>query len=494
MRRPYKKRLARSPPYRADRRLLLTRRIMSDVCQTPLTEVASLLQTRQLSSVEVTRAILDRVAALDRSLNSYITVTADLALAQAAQADREIAAGHYRGPLHGIPIGVKDLCATAGIRTTCASRVLADWVPDHDATVVAKLKAAGAVIVGKLNLTEFALSGYSEGLPIPVNPWSPAHFTGVSSSGSGVATAAGLCFGAIGTDTGGSIRFPAACCGVVGPKPTYGRVSRHGVFPLADSLDHIGALARTVADCAAFFDAIVGHDPNDATTLPSSPPSCLAALEQGVAGLRVGIDPAFSTANIPGEMADALSAFAAVLQQSGAQLVEVNMPPVADELVNGWGDLCAGDAGLAHAPTFPSRAADYGTTYRTFLEYAHQRKATDYARAHLARLQFSGALRCVFENVDAVLCPSMPFLPPPTALISPYAPFSSYLGPVMRFTAPFNFSGSPTLSVPCGFSADGLPYSTQLVGAHLSEAILCRLGHAYQQATTWHARHPVVGA
>jgi amidase len=463
---------------------------MNDVCMAPLTEVAALLRGRQLSSVELTRAILDRIAKLDPTLHSYITVTGEQALEQAAIADREIASGRYRGPLHGVAIGIKDLCATAGIRTTCASRVLSDWVPDRDATVVSKLTAAGAVIVGKLNLTEFALSGYAEGWPIPVNPWKPDYFTGVSSSGSGVATAAGLTFGALGTDTGGSIRFPAACCGVVGLKPTYGRVSRSGVFPLAASLDHVGALGRTVADCAAWLDAMAGYDPDDPTSLSAPAPNCLAALGQGIAGLRIGFDPAYSTANLGPDIVDALHAFAAVLQQQGARVVEVRMPPIDDDLVNGWSVLCAGDAAVAHAATYPARADAYGVTFRTFLEYAQSRTAADYARAHIARLQFRGALRAVFGTVDAILCPSMPFLPPPTMLLSPYAPFFPRLGAVMRFTAPFDFSGSPTLSVPCGFNAGGLPYSAQLVADHLNEALLCCLGHAYQQVTTWHGRTP----
>lgn len=463
---------------------------MTDMCLSSLTEVAALIRARKLSPVELTRAMLDRIAKLDPGLHSYVTVTEDHALQQAAAAEREIAAGRYRGPLHGVPIGIKDLCATAGIRTTCASKVLWDWVPEGDATVVAKLAQAGAVMVGKLNLTEFALSGYTDGWPIPINPWSADHYTGVSSSGSGVATAAGLCFAAVATDTGGSIRFPAACCGVAGLKPTYGRVSRHGVFPLADSLDHIGALARTVADCAAMLDAMAGYDAKDPTSAVPPMPDLLATIDEGVAGLRVGIDPAYAIADLSSEMADVLHNFATVLQERGAHVVEVCMPMVDDDLLNCWPVLCAGDSALAHAPTFPSRAAAYGVTFRTFLEYAGTLDATDYAQAHIARLQFAGALRAVFREVDAILCPSIPFLPPPVAVLNPYAPFFPRLGAIMRYTAPFDFSGSPTLSLPCGFTADGIPYSAQLVADHFNESVLCRLGHAYQQATAWHQRHP----
>jgi amidase len=281
---------------------------------------------------------------------------------------------------------------------------------------------------------------------------------------------------------------------VVGLKPTYGRVSRHGVVPLADSLDHVGPLARTVADCAAWLDAMAGHDPQDPTSLQAPAPDCLYALDHGIAGLRIGIDPGYSTANLSPDMVQALQDFAAVLQQQGARVVEVRLPVVDDELLNGWSVLCAGDAAIAHEATYPARATDYGTTFRTFLEYAHTCTAADYARAHIARLQFRGALRSVFTAADAILCPSMPFLPPQAAFFSPYATFLPAIGTVMRYTAPFDFSGSPTLSVPCGFSPEGLPYSAQLVADHLNEALLCRLGHAYQQATTWHHRIPPAAA
>lgn len=461
----------------------------TDLCMASLTDVADLIRTRALSPVELTRAVLERITKY-AALNSYVTVTADAALSQAGIAEREIGGGLYRGPLHGVPIGIKDLCATAGVRTTCASNLLADWVPSSDATVVANLRAAGAIVVGKLNMTEFALSGYAPGRPIPVNPWNANHFTGVSSSGSGVASAAGLCFAAVGTDTGGSIRFPAACCGVVGLKPTYGRVSRHGVFPLADSLDHIGPLARRVADCAAMLDAMAGYDPKDPTSLQSDPPNCLAGLDDGIVGVRIGIDPGYSTVNLPPDIVASLRAFAGVLESRGARIVETKFPAVDADLLDGWSVLCAGDAAVAHAATFPARADAYGVTFRTFLEYASTLGARDYARAHIARMKFSGQLRAVFRTVDVMLCPSMPIPPPRVAFMNPYARFSPALGSFMRFTAPFDFSGSPTLSVPCGFTPDGLPYSAQLVAAHLDEALLCRLGHAYQQATDWHTRRP----
>jgi amidase len=213
-------------------------------------------------------------------------------------------------------------------------------------------------------------------------------------------------------------------------------------------------------------------------------------LDQSIAGLRIGIDSVYSTANLQRDIVDSLQAFAAVLRERGARVVEVTMPAVDDDLLNRWAVLCGGDSAVAHANTYPSRAASYGTTFRTFLEYANTLSAADYARAHIARLRFTGGLRAMFREIDAFLCPSMPFLPPPVSLLNPYMPFYPAIGSIMRFTAPFDYSGNPTLSVPCGFSPEGLPYSAQLVADHLNEALLCRLGHTYQQATTWHTRRP----
>lgn len=454
-----------------------------------LATLASRIRSRELSPVDLTRAILGRVAALDGQLHSFVTVLPDRALAAAARAETEIAAGHYRGPLHGIPIGVKDLCATRGVRTTCASVVLADWVPDHDAAVVERLEAAGAVIVGKLNLTEFALAGYHPDLPIPRNPWNPNHHAGGSSSGSGVAVAAGLCIGAIGTDTGGSIRLPSSWNGTVGLKPTYGRVSRFGVFPLGMSLDHIGPMTRRVADAAAMLEALAGFDPRDPTSLRVPAPRCTADLGGGVRGLRLGIDDPYINDGCQPDVVDAIKRVAEVLRTQGADIVPVRLPPV-DDVVYAWSPLCAAEALVAHRPTYPARAGDYGTMFRTFLEFGANLTAADYAAAHVQRIEFAGALQGVFEHADVLICPGSFGPAPPANVVDPYAPFSAELAAFMRYSAPFNFSGNPTLSVPCGFSPDGLPYGVQFVGRHLDEPTLCRVGHTYERATDWHTRHP----
>ncbi|UCE85919.1 MAG: amidase [Deltaproteobacteria bacterium] len=458
---------------------------------TSLMELAERIRTRSLSPVEATTATLERIDALDAALHSYITVLRERALEQAKQAEREISDGRYRGPLHGVPVAVKDLCFTRGVRTTCASKILADFVPDYDAAVVERLSRAGAVVLGKLNMTEFALSGYHPDRPAPVNPWAADRWPGVSSSGSGVATAAGLCFGSIGTDTGGSIRFPSAACGVVGLKPTYGRVSRYGVFPLAESLDHVGPIARRSADAAAMLAAIAGHDARDPTSLRETVPDYLASIDAGVRGVRIGVDERYCREEVDPELAEAVLGAARALAGQGAELREVEFPDVG-EIARWWFAICSAEAAWAHEGTYPSRADDYGPDFRRLLEQGARVRGADYARAHAAREAFRGRLRALFEDVDLIACPSMPAPPPRLAELGLETASQVSARPLLRFTAPFDFSGSPTLSLPCGLSREGLPLSVQLVGRHLSEDLLCRAGHAYEQASDAHARTPPV--
>jgi amidase len=463
----------------------------AELCYRTLTEAASLLRRGEISPVELTQAALARIERLDAQLHSYVTVTAERALDRARQAARELAAGTDRGPLHGVPIAVKDLIFVRGVRATCASRVLADFIPDHDATVVERLESAGAVLLGKLNLTEFAMSGYAPSLPIPRNPWDPGHSPGGSSSGSGVATAAGLCFASLGTDTGGSIRGPSAWCGVVGLKPTYGRVSRHGVFPLGMTLDHVGPITRSVADAAAMLEVMAGRDRRDPTALDASAPQCSAALARGVRGVRIGIDERFMSEFSHPEVVAAVHAAVDVLERQGAEIVTVSVPEVAG-LLEGWFVLCAAEAVVGHAATYPSRADAYGPSFRSFLEYGSGLRAADYARAHVQRVEFARRFQAVFETADVLACPGMFMQAPPADAIDPYGPITPAIAPFLRFTAPFNFSGNPTLSVPAGFSDDGLPHGIQLVAPLLGEAILCQVGHAYEQATEWHRRRPPI--
>ena len=459
-----------------------------------LAHVGKLIAARELKSSDLTRQLLDRIAAVDGRLQSYVTLMADQALASARRADTEIAAGRYRGPLHGVPIAVKDLCYTRGVRTMAGTKVFADFVPDFDATVVARLNEAGAVILGKLALCEGAFGPYYPGLQVPVNPWDSTRWSGVSSSGSGVATAAGLCFGSVGTDTGGSIRYPSAANGCVGLKPTYGRVSRHGVFALAPSMDHVGPMTRTVEDVAILFEVMAGADPRDPTSLPDRVPAVRAELGRGIAGMRVGFDRRYATDNVDPDVAEAMDHVLTTLTRLGATVVTVTMPDVS-QVGSTWLTLCAVEALAVHAKTFPSRASEYGPGLRAVLESGQRFTPAVLAAAQRVRSAVSASIDSMLNTVDCLVCPSMAN----SARVKEANPFDeetdeSWSAQVRNdiHTQPFNFSGSPTLSVPCGFSAEGLPLSVQFVGRRLSESALCRVGHAYEQATPWHLRHPAV--
>ena len=456
--------------------------------------MAKLIAAREVLSIDLTQQLLARIAAVDGRLQSYVTVMTDHALASARRADAEVRAGRYRGPLHGVPIAVKDLCYTRGVPTMAGTKIFADFVPDFDATVVARLEAAGAVILGKLVLCEGAFGPYFPGLHVPVNPWDATRWSGVSSSGSGVATAAGLCFASVGTDTGGSIRYPSAANGCVGLKPTYGRVSRYGVFALAASMDHVGPMTRTVEDAAIMFDAMAGPDPHDPTSLPGPVPSARAELSRGIAGLRVGFDRRYATDNVDPDVAKAMDDVLAELTGLGATVVRVTMPDVS-QVGRAWLDLCAVEALAAHAETFPSRASDYGPGLRGALESGQRVTSAALAAASRVRSDLSASIEFMLSTVDCLVCPSMAN----SARVKEANPFDeetaeSWAENVRNdiHTQPFNFSGDPTLSVPCGFSTDGLPLSVQFVGRRLSESVLCRAGHAYEQATQWHSTHPAV--
>ncbi len=456
-----------------------------------ITEIAEAIAAKQLSPVDVTTAMLERIAQLDGQLMSYATVMAEHAMAAAQKAEREINTGTYRGPLHGVPIAVKDLCFTKGVRTMGAAKVLADHVPTFDATVIAKLEAAGAVLLGKLNLTEGAMGGYNSEFDIPKNPWNPERWTGSSSSGSGVATAAGLCFGSLGSDTGGSIRFPSASCGVVGIKPTWGRVSRYGVLALAESMDHVGPMTRRVTDAGLMLVVISGFDQNDPTSLPNPVPNMLEGIGQDLQGIRVGFDDHYATNDIDTELAEAVRAGVGVLADQGAEIVEVQLPDV-DEYVLAWPTLCSAEAVLAHAATYPSQRDAYGPWFRGWLDMGAKVTGADYAKANNLRAACTGHLRRVFEEIDVLVCPSMAA---PPHRVSPKMLYGSYDArdpKFQRFTVPFDYNGAPTLSVPCGLNSEGLPLSIQFVGKHLTEPLLCRVGHAYERATSWHNLHPDV--
>jgi len=455
-----------------------------------LVEAGRAIAARKLSSLELTQTMLDRITALDPTLHAYATVTADLALERARAADAELAGGRSRGPLHGVPIAVKDLCYTKGIPTAGGMAIHCDFRPDHDATVVVKLAAAGAVSLGKLQLTEGAFGAHHPEVTRPVNPWKADAWTGVSSSGSGVATAAGLCFGSLGSDTGGSIRFPSTANGITGLKPTWGRVSRYAVFELAGSMDHIGPMTRSALDAAAMLGAIAGADVNDPTASAEPVPDYLAGIDGGIAGLRIGLDRAL-IASADADVLRVIDEAERVLSGLGAKIVPVTVP-APDRVVADWVTLCAVEAAAAHEATFPSRADRYGPVLRTLLERGRSVDGLTISKIWTERQRFSGALANMMRDIDLLLVPAMNRAALSWAMIEAAGREPAEIAGRLRYTAPFDMSGSPTITLPGGFTASGLPVGFQLVGKHFDEALVLRAGHAYQGATDWHTKRPPV--
>ena len=457
-----------------------------------ITELAELLRTRKVSPVEVTNSMLRRIEELDPRYKSYATVMTDYAMKAAKRVEDEITRGNYKGPLHGVPIAVKDLCFTDGVRTMGGSKVMADHVPNFDATVVARLEAAGSVLLGKLNLTEGAMGGYNQEFDVPLNPWNVDRWAGASSSGSGVSTALGLCYGSLGSDTGGSIRFPAAACGTVGLKPTWGRVSRYGVLALAESLDHVGPLTRSSADAGIMLMAIAGLDAKDPTTLPAPVSNVLGDIEKGVEGVRIGVDESYITDGVDPELSRAVLEGIKILEGLGAEIVEMKMPEV-DRYIPFWQTLCTAEAVAAHRQFYPSRRDEYGPYFQGWLDKGANVSGADYAEANNQRNECSGLLRLALQGIDALACPSTIGPAHPITLEQMYGPRDPDRDPAyQRFTVPYDYNGSPTLSVPCGLNNDGMPLSIQFVGHPLSEALLCQIGYTYEHATEWHRMHPPV--
>ena len=451
--------------------------------------LAPQIASGDISPVDLAQAQLERIDALDGELMSYATVMADSALAEAQQAADEIAAGNYRGPLHGIPIAVKDLCYTTGVRTMGGTKVLENFIPDFDSTVVARFQEAGAVLLGKLNLTEGAMAGYNRARQVPVNPWAANRWTGVSSSGSGVATAAGLCYASLGSDTGGSIRSPSASCGIVGLKPTWGRVSRYGVLDLAQSLDHVGPMCRSTWDCAATLEVIAGDDPNDPTTLPEPAPAMLERIADGVSGMRIGYDHRYATEDVIPPIASAVAASVDTLASLGAEIVDVTLPDVRPYMED-WPTLCSVEALYAHTDFYPNRADDYGNWFRAWLELGASVGAVDYAAACIRREELRGLLARAFDGIDMLACPAQGTLPHQVTEDMMYddGP-GEWQWSRLQYTAPWDMNRAPSLTLPNGWSDEGLPMALQLVGPLGSEVALCQAGYAYEQATDF-MRHP----
>ncbi|MGE5151998.1 MAG: amidase, partial [Rhodospirillaceae bacterium] len=447
---------------------------------------------RQLSSIDLTRSVLDRIGRIDPRRKGFAMLTPERALADSAARDAETAAGRSRGALHGVPIAVKDLCNTEGVPTAAGMMIHRSNIPTADATVVARLKAQGAVILGKLQMTEGAFGSHHPSIAAPINPWNEAYWTGVSSSGSGVATAAGLCYASLGSDTGGSIRFPSTMNGLSGLKPTWGRVSRAGVFPLAESLDHIGPMCRSALDCAIVLGAIAGADERDPTAAPLPVPDYAATIANGVAGKRIGRPTNLKDLDDDGSRA--LDGAVEVLAKAGAKILDVALPAGFNEAALDWVPLCAVECAIAHEATYPSRAAEYGPVLAGLIDAGRRLSGTELAHLQVRRAAIAGGLNKLLASVDLLLVPVMPQAVWSLQGLAAAGRDADTVAARLRFTAPFDMSGHPTLTLPGGMTSEGMPVGFQIVGSAFAEAAILSAGHAYQQATDWHLRRPPLDA
>ena len=455
-----------------------------------------MLRGGELSPVELTQEYLERIAALDGELGAYITVMGEHALAQARQAESEMSSGENKGALHGIPVAIKDIIYTDGVLTSGGSKALADFIPDEDSTIVRRLDAAGAVLLGKLNLSEFAIGGtIDHPFGTPRNPWNTEHTAGGSSSGSGVAAAGGLCAGALGSDTGGSVRGPAGFCGIVGLRPTYGRVTRHGVIPMCWSMDTVGPMARTVADCALMLNAIAGRDALDPTSGSAPVPDYTATLHEGVRGLRIGLPTEmFDFEGLDADVRESVMRAVSVLEERGASAEDMSLPTSANSgaVFIATADV---DAAAYHSDRLRTRGDDYDWSTRARLESAALTPAWAYLRAQRARTLIRRELTDALDAYDIIILPTGP-VAAPTIEASTGKPGGYYQGKLdlgrRRYTSPAALAGLPALSIPCGFSDAGLPIGMQLIGKAFAEPTLFRAAQAYESATEWHTHHPAM--
>jgi aspartyl-tRNA(Asn)/glutamyl-tRNA(Gln) amidotransferase subunit A len=459
----------------------------SDLTNPSLQEVSDLIRKKKISPVELTNACLARIAKLNPVLNAFIAVTGESALAQARDAETEIKSGKWRGPLHGVPIALKDLFDTAGLRTTAGSGVFKDRVPTEDAEVVRRLKGAGAVLLGKTNMQEFAYGGSSliTYFGAVHSPWDANHIAGGSSGGSAAAVAAGLCYGALGSDTAGSVRLPASDCGVVGLKPTYGLVSIRGVIPLSWSLDHVGPLTRTVADTAFMLQVIAGYDPQDTTSEQMKIPDYAQALRGNVSSLRIGVPREFFFADLDPEVDAAMKEALPVLGKLTAGVRDVSL---AANTMESLRDVVRAAEAYAYHEEFVKKTPElYQPLTLGRIKHGADITTPAYIRGRrdLALLRRTSGK--IFESVDALVTPTKPI--PPPAISDPHA---DDILPTVRNTSAFNVYGWPAISVPCGFTSKGLPIGLQIVGPPGNDSVVLQLAHAYEQATEWHKRRPAL--
>ena len=452
-----------------------------------LADLGAAFRERLLSPVEVVETLLERIEAVDRELNSFVTVLADEALEEAARVEKEILAGEYKGPLHGVPVGVKDLIYTRGVRTTMGSAFFEDHVPTEDATVVRKLKESGAILVGKTNTHEFAYgpTGDRSHFGPTRNPYDPSKISGGSSSGSAAAVAAGLCYAALGSDTAGSVRIPSALCATVGMKPTFGRVSKNGVFPLSWSLDHVGPITRSVADNALLLTALAEYDPKDSHSANKLPGDFARDLGRDVEGGRVGVPTGFYLEHVETEVEERVREAVEALGSLGAEVVEVEISDLP-EMLRAQRLVLSAEAYAIHEERLQSEPEKFDEELLRYLLDSERLKAHRYARAQqITKRRSLREFERALEEVDVLLTPTVPIVAPGVG--EREANIGGHEEPVFsvltRLTGPTNFNGLPSLSIPCGFTSSGLPVGLQLVGRSFDEATIYKYAHAYETAT-----------
>jgi aspartyl-tRNA(Asn)/glutamyl-tRNA(Gln) amidotransferase subunit A len=466
---------------------------MCDLTTLTIAEAARQIEAQALSPVELTQAALERIERLNPRLNAFLTVLPERAMTAAKAAEQEIRAGRRRGPLHGIPIGLKDLCATKGVRTTSGSKILRDYVPAEDATVAARLAEAGTILLGKLHMNEFAYGPDGDNIhdgPAR-NPWHPDCVTGGSSSGSGAAVAASLCLGALGTDTGGSIRIPSALCGIVGLKPTYGRVSRHGITPLSWSLDHVGPMAKTVEDVALLLQAMAGPDPRDPSAARRPVPAYTAALSGDVRGLRLGVPREYFFEGLDSEVERAVRQAIDVLKGLGAVVREVSWPALRYATLTAL-ILVLVEASAFHEPWIRTQPEAYHPEIALRLKWGLLLPAAAYVKAQRLRARLCQEAARLWADVDVLAVPATAVAAPRLgqAQVRLGERETSTREALLRLMRPFNLTGLPAISVPCGFTGAGLPIGLQIAGRPFDEATVLRVAHAYERHTDWHRRQP----
>jgi aspartyl-tRNA(Asn)/glutamyl-tRNA(Gln) amidotransferase subunit A len=460
-----------------------------DLAKLTLRDAADLVRKKKVSPVELTKACLTRIDRANPALNCFITITADSALQQAREAETEIAGGKWRGPLHGIPIALKDLFDTAGVRTTAGSGVFKDRIPTEDAEVVRRLKSAGAVLLGKTNMQEFAFGGTSliSYFGAVRNPWEPGYIAGGSSGGSAAAVATELCYGALGSDTAGSVRIPASHCGIAGLKPTYGLVSIRGVIPLSWSLDHVGPLARTVADTAILLQAIAGYDEQDTTSEKMNVPDYSQAIGTRVSSLRIGVPREFFFADLDPEIDAAMKEALLVLAKLTAGIRDVALP--ANNMETLRDTVRAAEAYAYHREYVAKTPELYQPLILKRIQAGANVTTPAYIQGRRDLAQVRRKAEKWIDGVDVLVTPTLPIT---TAAVSDS--HADDILPTVRNTSPFDVNGWPAISLPCGFTSKGLPMGLQIVGPNGGEPVIFQLAHAYEQATEWHKRHPRVPA